>query len=89
MLLRREDIESIVCGKCGKDSEIVIRKGDHIKGSNKILIYPCSCQEHKCSCKENSPAPVMFIDDIEMKYIEFIGESETGHKLYTEWKSYE
>ena len=84
MLLRREDIENIICAKCNKDSEIVLRKGD-INEALKILVHPCSCQKDE----DIGPAPIMFIDDIEKKYIELIGESEAGHKLYTEWKSYE
>lgn len=83
MLIRRTDIDKIVCGKCNKDCEVVLREGD-IRGSLRIVVYPCKCSED-----EPKITPIMFIDDIEKKYIALIGESDTGHKLYTEWKRYE
>lgn len=83
MLLRRRDIDNIICAKCNKDSEIVIREGE-IRGSLKILVHPCSCHNDK-----PKPIPVMFIDDIEKQYVKFLGTSAYGQNIYTEWKSYE
>lgn len=83
-MLRRRGIDKIVCAKCGKDSEITIREGD-IRGSLKILIHPCSCSKSE----EKQQPHVMFIDDIEKKYSKFLGVSDHGMNLYSDWISYD
>ena len=83
MLLRRTDIGKILCGKCGKNSEIVLRKGE-ISGSVDIIVHPCTC-----NVEEEKIIPLMFIDDIEKQYTNFLGTAQNGQNLYSEWQPYD